>query len=129
MAARSERLTRSILRAIRSGASSVKKCTPATSASVVITRRRPVGTSRTAASSERLKTPSRPPVSGRKYLAIRPNSSSGFAGATGNRQFARPQFARQAIEHAVDQTGLAVGVEGIGEIDVFADDDARRHIG
>src|ERR1051326_3415638 len=124
MAARSERLTRSILRAIRSGASWLKKCTPATSASVVITRRRPAGTSRTAASSVRLKTPLRPPVSGQEYRSIRANSSSGFAGATGNRLFARPKFARQAIEHAVDQAGLAVGIEGIGEIDVFADDDS-----
>src|SRR5579885_1008061 len=131
MAARSERLTRSIFRATRSGGSSGRKWTPATSASAVTTSCRPGGTSMSAASSASPNAPARPAASGRRWRAISSNSPgrlAGLAGSMRHRQLLRPQLAREAVEDSVDQARFLLAIERVGQIDIFADDDPGRYV-
>ncbi len=44
------------------------------------------------------------------------------------RQFGGPLLARDLVEHGVDHARLGRTKEGAGDIDIFLDDDARRHI-
>src|SRR5581483_1947200 len=131
LAARSERFTRNALRATASAGSSIKKCTLPTIASVFSTRSLPSGGVSTAASSIRAKAPGCR-ASGRKYLAIRRSSavSAGALAMVSNlaAELRGSQLARQLIEHGVDHAGLVFFHKGMRDIDIFGNDDPRRHI-
>src|SRR5260221_192075 len=104
---------------------------PAMIASVVRTGCRPGGTSMGAASST---SPSAPvPASGAKKRAMRSNSPS-FGAATAIRSEAMvdivlAQHPRQPVEHAIHHARLLAGEEGVRDVEILADDDARRHVG
>src|SRR6185437_5050217 len=104
---------------------------PATIASTVRTSWRPGGPSINAASSRRPSAPG--PASGAKKRAMRSNSPR-CRSATAIRSEAMvgivlTQDARQAIEHAVHHSRLLAGEKGMRDVKIFADDDARRHVG
>src|SRR5437868_12626551 len=104
---------------------------PAMIVSVVRTSCFPGGPSISATSST---SPSAPgPASGAKKRAMRWNSSRCGAAATiGSQPVIRlvlPQHARQAVEHAVHHPRLLAGEEGVRDVEIFADHDARRHVG
>src|SRR4029453_2896745 len=40
----------------------------------------------------------------------------------------RPKLPRDLIEHGVDHAGLVFVHEGIGDVDIFGNDDTRRHV-
>src|SRR3954469_1360963 len=138
MAARSDRFTRSSLAAISAGGASGRKWTPATSASVVITSSWSAGMPNTAASSVRPSAPGKPAARGFRYRSIRPNSPAplpapsptggrGTGGVRGG-QIVRADGARQLVEHTVHHGRFAASVEGMGDIDIFADHDPRMGI-
>src|SRR5882672_10481028 len=124
IAARSERLTRSILRAMSDGGSPARKCTPAISASAVATNRQPARTSISAASSPRSRAPGYFAASGRKYRAMSSNSP-GRDGSplTRHPHLARTQQARQLVENPIDESSLLAGEERVGKLDIFAHGD------
>src|SRR5262249_5732330 len=131
-AARSERLTRKALLATDRAASSGKKCTPPTMASVFSTRSQPSGGLMKAASSD---SPSAPGwvAMGAKNRAIRRSSADlssrpDIVSPSGAVEFAGAQASRKLIEHGVDHAGLVATHEGGGNIGVLGDDHARRHI-
>src|SRR6185437_4199034 len=93
--------------------------------SVVSTYCSPAGPSISATSSVRLSAPG--PASGAKKRAMRSNSPSGGVGGLVIPQALGADRAGKAIEHAVHQSGLLAGKEGMSNIEIFADDDARRH--
>src|SRR5882672_4930624 len=104
---------------------------PATIASVVSTSCCPGGASISATSSSR---PSAPfPASGAKKRAMRSNSPRCGAAATIRSEavvdVVLPQYPRQTIEHAIHHARLLAGEEGMRDIEILADDDARRHVG
>src|ERR1700730_15035212 len=43
-------------------------------------------------------------------------------------QLAGPELAGELVEHAIDDARLIASKEGVGAIDIFADDHARRHV-
>src|SRR3984893_3106058 len=124
LAARSDRFTRSALRAIVSGGSSLRKCTPSTMASVVTTTSSPRAF-RIAASSTRLNAPGSV-ASGLKYRAISVSSPDGRALATG--KLVGAKLPRDLVEHGVDHAGLVAIDKGVRDIDIFRDHDAAGHI-
>src|SRR5208282_1970364 len=68
-------------------------------------------------------------ASGAKNRAMRSNSSRcGFGAMALLPELARPQPARQAVEHTVDQPRLLLAEEGMGDVEIFVDDDFRRHV-
>src|SRR5258708_20600870 len=67
-------------------------------------------------------------ASGAKNRAMRSNSPRGCA-ATAAFQVAGAQHMRDAVEHAVDEARLLAGEEGVGDVEILADDDARLHVG
>src|SRR6201998_1545361 len=100
-------------------------------ASVVRTSCWPGGPSISATSST---SPSAPgPASGAKKRAMRWNSSRCGAAATIRSEsvvgLILAQHPRQAIENAVHHSRLLAGKEGMRDVEILADDDARRHVG
>src|ERR1700691_6236304 len=127
LAARSERLTRSSFCATCAGGSSGRKCTPSTIASVLRTYCSPGGPSISATSSLRPSAPGA--ASGAKKRAMRWNSSRcGAAVTVPPLEFVRPERARQVVEHAIDHARLLAFVEGVADVEIFADHHRRRHI-
>src|SRR6185312_13349690 len=131
LAARSERLTRSALRATSAASSWGKKCTPPMMASVLSTTSVPGAGVRKAASSVSASAPGCVAI-GLKKSAIRRSSadilsSEAPMGLSGG-EFVGPQLARQLVEHGVDHAGLVAADEGGGDVGVFGDDGARRHV-
>src|SRR6185437_4591451 len=87
----------------------------------------PAGPSISATSSVRLSAPG--PASGAKKRAMRSNSPRGGAVGLVIPQAFGSDRAGETIEHAVHQPRLLAGKEGMGNIEILADDDARRHVG
>src|SRR5215831_11513898 len=86
-------------------------------------------TSTIATSSVRSKAPGAPAASGAKWRAISSNSSGNGRAATGAiLQFVGPQRMRQAVENRVHQLRFLLVVEGFGDVDIFLDRHARRHV-
>src|SRR6476660_9396000 len=125
LAARSERFTRSALRASVSGGSSGRKCTPSTMASVVTTMSSPDGFN-AAASSSRLKAPGLVAI-GRKYRAIS-ESSPAVDGALATRELVGAKLSRDLVEHGVHHAGLILFDKGVRDVDIFGHDHTARHI-
>src|ERR1700744_4996585 len=95
--------------------------------SVVRTYCSPAGPSISATSSVRSSAPG--PASGAKKRAMRSNSLRGGVVGLVIPQALGSDRAGKTIEHAVHQPGLLAGKECMGDIEIFADDDARGHIG
>src|SRR5512140_1998529 len=104
---------------------------PAMIASVVRTSCWPGGPSISATSSTSPRAPG--PASGAKKRAMRANSSRCGAAATIRSKsvvgIVLAQHARQAIENAVHHPRLLAGEERVRDVEILADDDARRHVG
>src|SRR5262249_42568484 len=94
--------------------------------SVVSTYCSPARPSISATSSLRSSAPG--PASGAKNRAMRSNSPRRGCGGVVIPQALRAQRAGQAVEHAIHQAGLLAGKKGMGNVEIFADDDTRRHI-
>src|SRR5262245_31704934 len=131
-AARSDRFTRSALRATSCAASSRKKCTPPTMASVFSTRSHPGGGLRKAASSER---PSAPGcvASGLKKRSIRRSSADILSPAAiispdGAVELAASQAPRELVEHSIDHSRLVPLDESGSNVGIFGYNDARRNV-
>src|SRR5262245_3271073 len=131
-AARSDRFTRSALRATSCAESSGKKCTPPTMASVLSTRSHPGGGLRKAASSE---SPSAPGcvASGLKKRAIRRSSADILSPAViisprGAVELTAAQASRELVEHSVDHSCLVPLDESSGNVGIFGYDNACRNI-
>src|ERR1700730_13307156 len=43
-------------------------------------------------------------------------------------EFGGPRLARHAVEHGIDEAGLALIVEGVGDLDIFVDRHPGRHV-
>ena len=102
-------------------------------ASAVTTSSAPFGKPSTAASSVR---PSAPGcrASGLKWRAISRSSADTLARARLATAYPAAELAgaklpRQLIEHRIDHAGLLAIDEGMGDIDIFGDHDAGRHVG
>src|SRR5260221_4715312 len=99
-------------------------------ASTVRTSCRPGGPSISATSSSRPSDPS--PASGAKKRAMRSNSPRrGSATAIRSKSLAEivlTQNPRQTIENTVDHPRFLAGEENVRDVEILADDDARRDI-
>src|SRR5690348_100833 len=94
--------------------------------SVVSTYCSPAGPSISATSSVRLSAPG--PASGAKNRAMRSNSPRGGVVGWFIPQALGSDRAGETIEHAVHQPRLLAGKKGMSNVEIFADDDARRHV-
>ena len=132
-AARSDKFTRNALPATVSAASSGKKCTPPTIASVVSTRSNPAGGVRKAASSDKPRAPGCV-ASGLKKRAIRRSSGDmsscgAIVSPGGAAEFACTHTPRELVEHGVDHAGLVALDKGGHDVGIFGHHDPRGHVG
>src|SRR5690606_12687493 len=114
-------------RASADGGSSGNVWMPATTASVLRTRSCPAGGTRKAASSRR---PSAPGcvASGWKKRAISLSSALSIPLSGRAREFLGPQFAGERIQHTIDEPGFVLVDEGVCNVDIFGDHDARGNV-
>src|SRR6516165_7545170 len=131
LAARSDKFLRSALRATVSGGSSGRKCTPSTMASVFRTRSSRDGL-RIAASSRRPNAPGSV-ASGLKYRAISASSPDGPApgaiiSAACPLELIGAELSRDLIEHRIHHARLIGFDKGVGDVDIFGDHYAARHV-
>src|SRR5690348_6272779 len=88
----------------------------------------PSGPSISATSSARPRAPG--PASGPKKRAMRSNSPRRGAAATrSSPQPLGPERPGEAVEDAIDEARLLAGEESVRNVEIFADGDARRHLG
>src|SRR5262245_34878143 len=132
LAARSDRFTRSALLATVCAASSGKKWTPPTMASVLSTRSQPAGGLRKAASSAKPRAPGWV-ASGSKNRAIRRSSADKLSrvfivSPGGTAELGRAQTPRKLVEHSIDHASLVAPNKSSRDIGILRHDDTRRHV-